>query len=148
MPKGFEMRVLFLALLFISFKAHALSSHCENHYAVSTEVNGQKVKMAVPGSKISAAGTWNPSIGEPTLSIIEAYQLAKDWAKENLSRYDSAEIEEITLKKYGCSSSHSDKEYWYYFIEYTPEINGNKLWGGANWLVILFSGEVLVPIKE
>jgi len=110
--------------------------------------DGEEIRMIIPGSKIVKAKSWEPELGEPPLSSVESYNIVKQWSVSNLVNFDGIEIEEVSLKKYGCSPHRSKKPYWYYQIEYSALIDGNILWGSANWLVVLMSGEVIAPVKD
>ncbi|MEE8056476.1 MAG: hypothetical protein V3T17_01380 [Pseudomonadales bacterium] len=137
-----------IALFIISSQISLASAMCEDFTPMSTRgQDGTEVKLVLPGSKVFSSTSWSPEAGEPPLSISSVFQTANNWASENLAKYDHIVIESIALKKYGCPNSNN-KEYWYYMIDYSPSIDGQRLWGSGNWLSVLMSGEVIEPVRK
>lgn len=121
-------------------------SDCEDYSAMSSETeNGEGYELYIPGSKVRAAGEWNPDRSEVPIQINQVFQISNKWAKSNLSKFDSIKIETITLSKYGCPIGGN---YWFYIVDYSPIINGQKLWGDGNWFAVLMSKEVIKPIRK
>ena len=135
-------------LIFFANYSYAFSDRCEDYFPMSTRLEGGKeIKLLLPGSKVFKSPSWSPASGEPPFSISSVFQSVTNWAADTLTRYDSVAIDSIALKKYGCSSD-DPKEYWYYIVEYSPSIEGNRFWGSGNWVAVLMSGEVIEPVRK
>jgi hypothetical protein len=127
----------------------ASTMDCENYTpSSSTSHDGKVTSLLLPGSKIFASPSWSPNLGLPPLSVPEAFELVTDWAPDNLPRYDSIEIRSIEVRKYDCFVSGNNKPYWYYIVEYVPSIEGNRLYGGANYVSVMMSGEIIKPTRK
>lgn len=132
--------VVLISLTFGSASTFACSA---DRPVLSTKKDdGTQIGLFISNEQIKATPEWNPEEGEPPLGVSEAYRLVKDWDKDAYSRYDSVEVDDFTLSKYGCSLV-SDR--WYYVIDLAPVIDGNKLWGSGNWAAVLLDGTVIGP---
>ena len=139
------IKILVLLLSIVPFIAHSNSNFCENHTPISTEtMDGEKFGLVIPGSKIRKTQAWSPEeMVSPPLTTYGVYALVNDWAVYNLPKFDGIEIRSMELLKYACRSINSDKEYWYYIVEYYPLLDGNKMLGSNNYVGVLMSGEVI-----
>jgi hypothetical protein len=113
------------------------------HPVLRTEKeDGTKIGLFISFDQIKATKKWSPEEGEPPLSISDAYSIVKDWGKKEYARYDSVEIRELKLAQHGCSLFSNS---WYYVVDFTPVLDGNKLWGSGNWVAVLMDGTVIAP---
>ena len=117
---------------------------CGSTPVVSTEDNGKRIELVLDGAAVAKTPKWSPAKGEPPLSVSKAAAAALAWGKVRYKRYDSVEITELSLKQYSCSRL---SEHWYYQVEFTPIMEGNRLFGSGNWAAVLMDGTVVGPIE-
>ena len=138
-----------LILILIIMPTIVFARDCEDHEARHiTDMDGKTTILIVPRSKVVNGPQWSPKSSNVPLSMNGAYELVKSWASTNLTRYDSIEVQSIKAERYGCWFGSSNKDYWYYVIEYSPVIDGNKLYGSGNLLAVLMSGEVVPAVRK
>lgn len=121
-----------------------LKETCGKTPVVSTEVRGKRIELILDGAAIAKTRTWTPASGDPPLSVSKAAAAALAWAKVRYKRYDSVRITELGLKEYSCSQLSN---HWYYLVEFSPSIDGNRLYGSGNWAAVLMDGTVVGPIE-
>ena len=83
-------------------------------------------------------------MGEPPLSVSQAYKRVQQWAKSEYSRYDSVGVREIAISEFSCSLV---EDIWYYRIDLVPVFDGNEIWGGGNFAAVLMDGTVVGPTE-
>jgi hypothetical protein len=131
---------LFVAAIFL-FICAEYSLACGNYPVMSTKKeDGAKVGIVIPETTIKSTPEWSPVQGEPPLSISTVFRIVKDWSKHEYARYDDIAIRQISLREYGCTR-HASR--WFYIVDFQPVIDGNKLWGTANWVAVLLDGTVI-----
>jgi len=109
----------------------------------TTDEKGRKIELVLDSVAVQRGPGWSPGTNkEPPLSIAKASRIALAWAKGKYTRYDSVEIREISLVPYSCSMS---QDHWYYRIEFTPVIDGNRAFGMGNFAAVLMDGSVVGP---
>jgi hypothetical protein len=109
------------------------------------KADGTEIGLYVSEERVSQTAKWSPGTGNPPLVITRAIEIALEWAEQEYSRYDSVEINEISLREYGCSTVEG---HWVYIFDFRPVIDGNSLLGGANWAAVLMDGSVIGPTEK
>jgi hypothetical protein len=109
---------------------------------MSTEDNGKRIELVLDGAAVAKTQAWTPTSGEPPLSVSKAAAAALAWAKVRYERYDTVKITELSLKEFSCFSL---LDRWYYHVEFSPIIDGNRLFGPGNWAAVLMDGTVVGP---
>jgi hypothetical protein len=132
-------------LLLASAAQAQLRGSCGATPVLSTEDNGKRIELILNGDQVAKTAKWDPTKGEPPLSVSKAAAAALAWAKVKYKRYDSVQITEISLHQYSCSELD---EHWYYRIEFAPMMDGNKLFGSGNWAAVLMDGTVVGPVEK
>lgn len=120
-----------------SFDAHACG---ETSVMSATKTDGKKVELVLDSGVVEKTPAWVPGAGEPPLSIADASEIASAWAAEKYNRFDGIEIREISLTSLGCTSS---KAHWYYVFDFTPMMDGNRMYSAGNWAAVLMDGTVV-----
>lgn len=135
------MKVSMVICILIATLFSSYSYACGDRPVISTRTeNGAQIGLFISQQQIEATQKWSPKMGEPPLSISSVYNLIEEWATIEYTRYDGVKIKEISLKQYRCSLVNHR---WYYFIELSPVIEGNELWGSGNWVAILMDGTII-----
>lgn len=103
--------------------------------------NGKRIGLFISVIQIESAPEWKPGDGGvPPLSVTDAHDIVRNWAKLHYSRYDNVRVREISLRPYTCAHV---SERWYYLFDLNPVIDGNELWGAGNWAAVLMDGSVV-----
>jgi hypothetical protein len=111
----------------------------------TTDQQGRKVELVLSSAAVEKGPSWSPGESEPPLSISKASRIALEWAKRKYSRYDTVEIREIVLVPYSCSIAQNR---WYYRFEFTPVMDGNRMYGVDNFAAVLMDGSVVAPVRS
>ena len=105
-----------------------------------TKDDGTRVELIVDSALVEKTPAWHPGQGEPPLSLARAIEIGAAWGKDRYKRFDSVEIREISLRSMGCSAL---RDRWYYVVDFTPVMDGNRMFGSFNWAAVLFDGTVI-----
>ncbi len=108
----------------------------------STNSAGVKTGLFLSEDHFLGAPIWNPGSGEPPLTVGRAVNIALDWAKRTLPKYDGVKFSDLQLISYQCRRSEPR---WYYRIDYLPMFDGNEVYGARGWLAVLMDGSVIEP---
>lgn len=112
--------------------------------SVSTPDQGT-IELIVDGEALKKAPRWDERASEPPLPISRVAELSLTWARNHYARFDNVELSEIRLKRAPCSSMHG---YWFYVVEFTPQLEGAQMLGPGNWLGVLMDGTLVEPVKR
>lgn len=142
-----------LSLLTVSFLALAAFSSCSRaapgcgKHAVfgTTDEAGRKIELVLDSAAMQRTPAWSPQKGEPPLSVFKASRAALTWAKAKYTRYDNVEISELMLTSYSCRGV---PDRWYYRVQFTPIIDGNRVVGWGNFVAVLMDGSVVAPVAS
>lgn len=130
-----------LMVLALLFSGTVSACGGETYPIMSTHKDdGSKIGLFISRDQIEKTQAWTPGQEEPPLSISTAYNTVKEWGRQHYTRYDDVKVQELSLKKYGCSLV-SDR--WYYVFSLRPVIDGNELWSSGNWAAVLMDGTVI-----
>jgi hypothetical protein len=131
-------KVLVLISAFVSLPALACSDH-----AVYSTVRDDGSELGLFLNKdIVSTPAWEPNGDEPPLSLGRAYSIALNWARSTYTRFDSVEIESISLQRYGCSTLH---DRWYYVVNFRPYVDGASVFSSSHFAAVLMDGRVVAP---
>lgn len=136
-----------LAILFVLALgvAPAFAGSCEDFPIYSVrDMDGTQHAIVVSGKKIENTPSWTPGSGEPPLSLSDAISKALAWAKKTYTRFDNVLIEDIEVRRYGCSSQNR----WYYLVAFAPVIEGGSVRGIGYFAAVLMDGTVIGPQKR
>jgi len=139
-------RSLLVAVLLLFAVSPATARYCGSHTVLTTILDdGTEIGLFLTEEQMSRAPRWTPGQGEPPLGISELVDVATAWALQNYTRYDDVRISSVSLNNRSCGSA---RESWYYVVHFTPIIDGNRLFGGANFAAVLMDGTVVAPKKK
>ncbi|MEO0953031.1 MAG: hypothetical protein AAFY44_17135 [Pseudomonadota bacterium] len=125
-----------------SLSSVGLAYDCDDSPLIQTKKrDGTTIGLFVAQAQFDAAPKWEPTDGEPPLSISAAHELVLAWAAESYGRYDDVSVREISLTSTFCFETR----HWFYRFDLVPEIDGNKLMGSGNWAAVLMDGTVIGP---
>jgi hypothetical protein len=134
------MRNGYLALVLTLF---GLPTYACSDFAVYSSTRDDGTELGLFLSKeIASTASWVPQGDEPPLSLGSAMTTALAWGKQTYTRFDSVEIESISLQRYGCSELH-DK--WYYIVNFRPYIDGAAIYSSGHFAAVLMNGQVIAP---
>src|SRR5687768_4050307 len=142
--RPFYLLALAAFAFFASTGCSRAAPGCGKHSVYgTTDEKGRKIELVLDSTALQRGPSWSPGTGvEPPLSVAKASRFALAWAKAKYTRYDSVEIREIVLASYSCSIS---QDRWYYRIEFSPIIDGNRVFGMGNFAAVLMDGSVVGP---
>lgn len=138
-------RIASFAIALCVIDAAASEGPCGLTPVLSAEQDGKRFQLVVDSAHVQKTPAWNPSKGDPPLSFAELVTAAMAWAKERYKRYDSVTIREITLVEYGCSRM---QDRWYYRVDFSPVMDGKRLWGSGYFAAVLMDGTVVGPTES
>lgn len=107
------------------------------------QYQGQPAVSFTPtAAQLEGAPAWEPSAGDPPLSVSRAIEIATGWATAKYPRFDGMLVNSINLWPCSCLRGKTD---WYYFIEFSPVMAGDELrGGGTNYMVgVLMNGTLV-----
>ena len=137
-------RILFLLLLHVATTATA---DCGSHAVMrTTRDDGTKIGIVISDAQLAKAPSWSPTKGEPPLSIAQVVKISSGWAKNHFKRFDSVEIRSIRLSEVGCFSGNRTQS-WYYLVDFTPVIDGGRVYSGGHFAAVLLDGSVVGPTE-
>lgn len=130
-----------ILLLVLSCCSQSARACDDTPVMTGTKEDGTKVELILNSKQVAKTPAWRPGQGEPPLSVARAIQLGSTWAKGHYKRFDSVDVERISLQSFGeCSNAQT---HWYYVLEFTPVMDGNRFFGSFNWAAVLFDGTVV-----
>lgn len=138
--EGF-MKYLVALFLFISSPGFAFKCG-DDPFSYTTKPNGNKIGLFANAKDFENTPKWDMHNAEPPLSISSAVSLAKEWADSFYTGFDSVKIKTIRIQEYGCWDAKGN---WFYVIDFTPIIDGNKLYGSGYMVAITMAGKILEP---
>jgi hypothetical protein len=94
----------------------------------------------MPDDAMVRSPAWMPKDGEPPLGISQAIRVSLEWATGAYERFDAVEVSKITLQRLSCTGQRNR---WFYFVEFTPMMAGNRMYGSGNWAAVLMDGTVV-----
>ena len=106
--------------------------------------DGTKIGIVVSDTQFARAPKWSPEKGEPPLSISQVVKISSSWAKDNFKRFDSAQIQSISLAEIGCASGERQ---WYYLVRFFPTIDGKRVYSDGQFSAVLMDGTVIGPTQ-
>lgn len=131
-----------IAVLGISLPAAA---DCGSRAVMTTtREDGTKIGVVVSDAQFANAPTWSPDKGEPPLSIAQVVKVSSTWAKEHFKRFDSVQVQSISLSEIGCTPG---KRSWYYLVHFAPVIDGSRIYSGGHFAAVLMDGTVIGPTQ-
>ena len=136
------MKQVSLALLALTVCGSALADCGGYPVITTTKEDGTRVGVIVTDAQFKKSPAWSPGKGEPPLSISRVVEIAQKWAASQFKRYDSVQIQGINLSEYGCPST---TKHWYYVVHFAPVIDGNRVFSGGQFAVILMDGTIVGP---
>jgi hypothetical protein len=131
--------VLILTTLSATLGAEAVA--CGNSVVMSTTgEDGRTIELVIDYAVAQKTPEWAPGRGDPPLSVARASEIAQEWAEQKYARFDGVEIREIMLSALGCTSS---EDHWFYTFDFTPVMEGQRMYGIGNWAAVLMDGTVI-----
>ena len=85
---------------------------------------------------------WRPADGDPPLSVARAVAIATAPARAQHPKFDDVEVRDVHLMTASCGRGVSR---WFYSIDFSPVIDGQRMFGGNVEAVVLMNGEVVEP---
>ena len=130
----------------VLWKSPAWSFSCDEIPFSSTVLDdGTKIGVYVSDQQIEQTPKWSPQSGAPPLSLIQAIEIATEWADKEYNRFDNVEVYSIDLRRIGCRRAG---EHWVYMFHFTPVMEGERLWGSRYFAAVLMDGNVIQPKKS
>lgn len=123
-------RWLPIFILFITANAHAFQSKVE----IQEQFDNLKMVAFIDEKDINNNPEWNPNVGAPPLSVIDAIQSVKDFNKTSKNLGTIKEIEIRPVSKRG--------NHWHYLIK----IANNSMKTKYDVYVVLMNGKVIPAI--
>ncbi len=105
-----------------------------------TKEDGTRVELILDSDQIKKTPAWSPGQGEPPFSVQRAVEVGITWANDHYKRFDSVEVSQISLRPFGCST---ERNHWYYVIDFTPVMDGSRMHSSFYWAAVLFDGTVV-----
>ena len=133
--------IIFVSVFLFAIEASACG---DSPVYSSKNADGATYGLFLSDSDFESAPDWAPEDGDPPVSISLAVGSATSWDKSRYSRYDSFRVSGIQLVQYRCSSRPPS---WYYKIDLSPFIDGNRVYDAGAWVAVLFNGNTVGPKK-
>jgi hypothetical protein len=134
-----------VAIVSLQFVMLTNANACGKMAVLSTETGNKRIELIIEENKIAKTPAWNPTMGEPPISVAKASAIALAWAKNRFKRFDSVMIREIALVEYTCASQSSR---WYYRFDFVPLMDNNRVYGSGYWAALLMDGSMIQPIEK
>lgn len=110
----------------------------------TTRDDGTKIGIVISDAQFSRAPSWSPEKGEPPLSIAQVIKVSLSWAKQTYKRFDSVQIQGISLSEVGCNPGERS---WYYLVHFAPIMDGSRIFSGGYFAGVLMDGTVVGPVQ-
>jgi len=85
---------------------------------------------------------WRPADGDPPLSVSRAVAIATAAARAQHPKFDDLEVRDVHIMAASCGRAVTR---WFYSIDFSPVIDGQKMYGGNIGAVVLMNGDVVEP---
>jgi hypothetical protein len=85
---------------------------------------------------------WRPADGDPPLSVASAVAIATAAARAQHPKFDDVEVRDVHIMAGSCGRGATR---WFYSIDFSPVIDGQKMYGGNIGAVVLMNGDPVNP---
>ena len=135
---------LLAVLALLSCSGCAQESHaCGSTTVYTVTENGAKYSLVLDSAIMERTPVWDPSSGDPPLSVAKAAATVGAWAKAHYPGTDSSPIRAISLDQFGCSGGSVG--HWYYRFDLTLREQDGTFVPAGNFAAVLMDGSVVGP---
>jgi hypothetical protein len=131
--------------LVLAARAPALSAQAAGDerilFSTSSE-GGATTEFWASDSVLLKTPEWRPADGDPPLSVARAVAIATAAAKAQHPKFDDVEVRDVHIMTASCGRGVTR---WFYSIDFSPVIDGQRMFGGSIGAVVLMNGDLLEP---